>query len=353
MPSIVTDDFSELNENNILKEYKKLDRRRRSIKLQSFFGWKLAQLTSFKLLLEQFKPPLINAGFNHNAIPLNTNDLKEIFEFIKDKYEYSSEILYSKSKTSYDLQPQSLFNSYLLNVKKRKVNSIRWVYYDLSNLKNKNLDIEMFVINTSGDRYYKKNEYEYAKELLEIKFNIPTPYEIVSSDLSDYNTSYNTSTISDFISVNISNVYTYSSTIYKVNSTSINKLDNPLNNFSNDISNNILNNFSNIISNNILNNISNDIINNNELKINTDPKYDELNKKVKMMMNQINDVTNEQKLIEIKLKEKEKDYNNLLFYFKTLIMILVIIIIIYIINIICRICTKTDNYNKINDFQDN
>ena len=225
---------------------------------------------------------------------MNINDLKEIYEFIKDKYEYSSEILYSKSKTSYDLQPQSLFNSYLLNVKKRKVNSIRWVYYDLSNLKNKNLDIEMFVINTSGDRFYKKNEYEYAKELLEIKFNTPTPYEIVSSDLSDYNTLYNTSTISDFISVNISNVYTYSSTIYKVNS-----------------------------------------------------------KKLKAMMNQINDVTNEKKLIEIKLKEKEKDYNNLLFYFKTLIMILVIIIIIYIINIICRTCIKTDNYNKINDFQDN
>ena len=300
---------------------------------------------------------------------MNINDLKEIYEFIKDKYEYSREILYSKSKTSYDLQPQSLFNSYLLNVKKRKVNSIPWVYYDLSNLKNKNLDIEMFVINTSGDRFYKKNEYEYAKELLEKKFNTPTPYEIVSSDLSDYNISDNTSTISEIISVNISNDYTYSSTIYKVNSTSINKLDTPLNDisvnnpnnilndFSNNISNNILsniiNNFSNIISNNILSNISNGIINNNELKINTDPKYDELNKKVKMMMNQINDVTNEQKLIEIKLKEKEKDYNNLLFYFKTLIMVLVIIIIIYIINIICRICTKNDNYNKINDFQDN
>ena len=182
LPSVVTDDFTELIREEILKEYNKLSRRRYSLKLHSFFGWKLSQLTAFKLLLEEYKSPLVNAGFNHNAIPLNINDMKEIYEFIKTKYPNANDTLYSKGITFYDLQPQSLFNSYLLNVKKRKVNSIPWVYFDLGALAGKNFDIEMFVINTSGDRIYRLSQYEYAKKILREKFNKPTPYELTTDN---------------------------------------------------------------------------------------------------------------------------------------------------------------------------
>jgi len=75
------------------------------------------------------------------------------------------------------LQPQSLFNSYALNVKKRKVNSIPSVYYDVAFIKGKNLDIEMFVINTSGDRKYTQNQFNFAKQILQNKFSLPTPFE--------------------------------------------------------------------------------------------------------------------------------------------------------------------------------
>ena len=66
----------------------------------------------------------------------------------------------------------------LLNVKKRKVNSIPYAYYDLGAVHNKNLDIELFVINTSGDRIYSELQNKIAKNLLEKKFSKPTPYEI-------------------------------------------------------------------------------------------------------------------------------------------------------------------------------
>ena len=177
LPSVVTDDFTEMIEKDITNEYNKLYRRRNSIKPHSFNGWKISQLASFKLLLEQFKSPLINAGFSHNAIPLNINDLIEIHNLIKAKYKYAKEVLTAKVRTVYDLQPQSLFNSYALNVKKRKVNSIPSVYYDIVALDNKNFDIEMFVMNTSGDRKYTQAQYDKSRNILAKKFNIPTPFE--------------------------------------------------------------------------------------------------------------------------------------------------------------------------------
>ena len=177
VPSVVTDDFTEMIKTEVLKEYYKLYGKRKAIKPQTFNAWKITQLASFKLLLDQFPSPLINAGFSHNAIPLNVNDLKEIYDLIKNKYQHAKDILSSKTRTLFDLQPQSLFSSYVLNIKKRKVNSIPSAYYDVAFIKDKNLDIEMFVINTSGDRKYTKSQFDLAKQMLQNKFSLPTPFE--------------------------------------------------------------------------------------------------------------------------------------------------------------------------------
>ena len=177
VPSVVTDDFTEMIKTEVLKEYYKLYGKRKAIKPQTFNAWKITQLASFKLLLDQFPSPLINAGFSHNAISLNVNDLKEIYDLIKNKYQHANDILSSKTRTLFDLQPQSLFSSYVLNIKKRKVNSIPSAYYDVAFIKDKNLDIEMFVINTSGDRKYTKRQFDLAKQMLQNKFSLPTPFE--------------------------------------------------------------------------------------------------------------------------------------------------------------------------------
>jgi len=45
-------------------------------------------MSAFKLILDNYDPPLIDAGFTHNAISLNLNDIKEVYDLIKNKYQY-------------------------------------------------------------------------------------------------------------------------------------------------------------------------------------------------------------------------------------------------------------------------
>ena len=154
VPSVVTDDPCQLIKKNLLNEYNKLYNKRSSIKPHTFNQWKLSQLASYKLILDNFQEPLTIAGFTHNAVPVNIEDLREIHELIVNKYQYAKEFLYSKERIIHDLQAQSFFNTYGLTIKKRKLNSIPYAYFDIAFLKDKKFDIELFVLNTSGDRKY-------------------------------------------------------------------------------------------------------------------------------------------------------------------------------------------------------
>ena len=101
------------------------------------------------------------------------------------KYQFTHDVLFSKERSIYGLQSHTLFNCYALNVKKRKVNSIPYGYYDIGQIEDKNIDIEMFVINNSGGSLYDKEEFEKEKIILEKKFSNPTPYEIISNETSN------------------------------------------------------------------------------------------------------------------------------------------------------------------------
>ena len=113
--------------------------------------------------------------------------MKEIYNLINDKYEHANKTLNSLQRTPYDLQTQLLYSLYFLNIKKRKVNRIPYEYCDLQDLKKRELDVELFVINTSVNRLYSSDEYEFIKIFLEKKFSKPTKYEIFLEENNENN----------------------------------------------------------------------------------------------------------------------------------------------------------------------
>ena len=180
LPCVVNDLFYELDVDNINRDYNNFNFKRKDLNVHSTLGFNTFQMTSKKILVDNFKPPLIDVKITHNAVPLNLNDMKEIYDLIKNKYPFANETLNSVERTLYDIQTQLLCSLYSLNVKKRKVKSIPNEYYDLKDVLYKKIDLELFVINTSGnkDKGYTLRNYQLLIAFLKRKFNKPTKYEV-------------------------------------------------------------------------------------------------------------------------------------------------------------------------------
>ena len=134
VPSVATDSINELNKDEVVKEYKKL-LRRVNYNTHSFFGWKLQQLAAHKLLLDNFNPPLINGDFSHNAIPLNLNDLEEIYKFIEEKYPYAKEA--TKLLLGYIKETQKIDMKHISNIEYYNTTK----YMVLDSIARRNLEI--------------------------------------------------------------------------------------------------------------------------------------------------------------------------------------------------------------------
>jgi hypothetical protein len=140
-------------------------------------GWKATKSRSLLFLEEQLGFPIINAGFDHNAIPVNLDDMEEIYNLIYLKYKYSFITLNSITRTRYDLQYQTLYNSYALNKLKRKVKHINSKFYDVKNIQNITLGhYGLFCINT-GFNEYSKSDFIYLRKKLDELFPESTIYE--------------------------------------------------------------------------------------------------------------------------------------------------------------------------------
>ena len=176
VPAIVNNYFSELNKQYYSELYNQIISQIDNINSNDSLGWKLSMLSSIKLIIDNYDIPLTEVEFTHNAIPLNINDLKEIYGLIINKYKYSNETLNSVENNIFVLQPQLLFSLYELNVKKRRVNSIEYNYFPFSQINNDYLYSKLIGIFIEEKDY--TEEYRKEKKILDSRFNFPNKYEI-------------------------------------------------------------------------------------------------------------------------------------------------------------------------------
>ena len=130
-------------------------------------------------------------NFTHNAIPINLNDAKEIYELT-----YMSKYKYNTLDCGYRIYGYLLYHLFSVVYSfikyNRKINNIPSKFIDLNNSISTNYNkILLFCIN-KGNGNYSYLDYYKAKVTLEYLFPNPSPYEIVNYSLLNlsFNLSY-------------------------------------------------------------------------------------------------------------------------------------------------------------------
>ena len=179
VPSLLNVDFCVLNKEKILDEYNILFQEKENIGVQSFKAWVLSLVSSEKFFIDFYKDRvLINPTPSHNAISYNIQDLKEIYDLVVNNYQYANDFLNSIERHILTLQTQHFVDLYEINVKHRKINTIKNRVIPMNQIKLHLMNIELFAINTGGDRFYTQQEYKYQKEMMQLRFPVATSYEI-------------------------------------------------------------------------------------------------------------------------------------------------------------------------------
>ena len=112
-----------MNKTKIYDEYENLLKFKDKIFPHSSDGWWLSIYSTDKYFIEKYQLQLINTLFIHNAIVENIDDLKEIFDEIKD-YEFINETLFSKERHILTLNQPHFLNLYIKYKKKSTFYSI-------------------------------------------------------------------------------------------------------------------------------------------------------------------------------------------------------------------------------------
>ena len=152
-PSIVTNKFIELDYNiikNKLNQYNLIIKKMKDEQTSAIFKYSL--YTTYLFILNLFNKTKFFPIHTHNAIPLNLNDLKEIYDLIYQS-EYKFGTLFSLYREINSLQFQAFVLSYTFIKYKKKIRNIPNKLIQNKYSLYQDYNISLFCINTGSINY--------------------------------------------------------------------------------------------------------------------------------------------------------------------------------------------------------
>ena len=185
LPFIITSKFLKIDKDSIVKKHKLYKSKIINNKVEQnddVFNYSL-QIT-FLLIMNEFKrQEMYIPKFTHNAIPVNINDLKEIYDLVF-KSEYKLVTLYSLYREIGFVQFQQFYLSFVFIKYERKVKDISNKFIIINNSISENYNVDLFCINKGPFNYSYLNYYK-TKIAMEKLFPNPTIYEIFDNFIID------------------------------------------------------------------------------------------------------------------------------------------------------------------------
>ena len=204
VPSIITSNFLQINNKFIKEKVIEFELKvRQSKEEQNGDVFNFAKYSTLSFIFKIFNlssdETVFIPHFTHNALPINLNEVKEIYDIIyHSKYKYTT--LDCKYRHVYGIQFQIFYFSYIFLKYKRPVKNIPFKFIQLNDSILATFKYSLFCINRGAGNYSFLKFYN-EKILMEYLFPIPSPYEITNYSL--LNISFNaTYTLNKILKLN-------------------------------------------------------------------------------------------------------------------------------------------------------
>ena len=178
LPIIITNKFRQIKKKSINRKLKNLKKILKKTKIeQTQIDFTYSKYLTYLFISKLFKKSLIIPQFTHNAIPVNINEIKEIYTLVFNS-SYNLTTLFSTFRKKDSLQFQTFYLAYSFIKYNKKVKNISSKY--ISNKKSflANYKFDLFCINTNG-HYNSKISFLKTRLIMEYLFPEVTPYEII------------------------------------------------------------------------------------------------------------------------------------------------------------------------------
>ena len=192
VPLITTSNFIKINKEEVIKKRDIYSKKAKASKEEQnheiFVHVKfLTYNFLFDTLNKSLNESLFIPYYTHNAIPINLNDAKEVFDLVNNsKFRYNTlDCIYRHPEF---IHFQIFITSYTFNKKNIKVNNIPSKVIDLNNSISSNYKFSLFCINKGAGNYPILNLLK-TKIFMEYLFPVSTKYEKDNNII--YNLSFN------------------------------------------------------------------------------------------------------------------------------------------------------------------